>query len=217
DFLVGGGNGWLYRRHRVQMLFFLFHLGGLAGGVQRLHHFVIGKLLYYLWSTRRFLAGRALHRLVVLRRRIPLCAGVYASPGIVGQLVAGDLLFRLIKDLDEFAGEVRALVVSDARDLADLSVRPIRRVGLLRSHVPGQIFVIHLLLDFAIRANGALLRNLIAGVVVEFDLSAAAGVLYGRVLGYTHHGVAGQKREKPERARDVRKRRMAMSLQLASP
>src|SRR5271166_6798692 len=208
NILVRRGDGRLYRSHGLHVLGLLFLAGCLSRGLEMLHHLVVGELLHLLNSARCFFASRAWDGFVVLRGDVPFVAAVSSGPRIVRQPMASYLFARLVENLDEFASEVRALVVGVASYPTDLGVRPIRGVGLLCAVIPGDVLVLSLLLEFAIRANGALLRHLPGGVVVHFNFSVDPVVLHNGVLGNRSRCAAQQQREERRQPPNAQSKRL---------
>src|SRR3974377_1858649 len=100
------------------------------------HYLVIGKLPDLLSAPAAlFFACGARDGFVALSSDVPLAAAINPRPRIVRQLMSADLLAGLVEGLDEFAGEVRTLVVGVAGYPADLAVRPVRCVGLLSAEI----------------------------------------------------------------------------------
>ena len=120
--------------------------------------------------------------LVVLRSRTPIGADVNVGHGIVRQAMASDVFAGLIKLLNKLAQEIRTRIVGVLGDPANLAVRPIECDALVCDEVSRRILIIDFLLQFAIRADGALLRHQAGGVVIELKLSATSGILHHRFL-----------------------------------
>ena len=97
--------------------------------------------------------------------------------------MSADLFARLVEGLHELSGKVGARIVAGMRYFAYLPIRPISRVGLLSRVIAGQILVVNLLLDLAVRANGTRFRDLSGSVVVHFDFSVDAVIPHFGVLG----------------------------------
>src|SRR5208282_1528255 len=93
--------------------------------------------------------------LVVVRRSVPLRAGVNVGLGIVRQAMAANLFAGIVEDLYELAREVGIVVVGVVSDFVDLAVGPVRRGDGLRNQRAGRIFQIILLQQFAIGAERA--------------------------------------------------------------
>src|SRR5271157_6577438 len=131
--------------------------------------------------------------------------------------MASDLLAGLVEDLDELSGEVRAFVVGVPCYPADLAAGPIRRVGLLSAVIPGEIFVVDLLLDFAIGPDGARLRHLAGSVVVHFNFSADAVALYFRVLSNRCCGPERQQHARREHPQNTQNESVPILLHVMTP
>src|ERR1700733_5789553 len=96
-----------------------------------LHHLVIGECFQLFRSTSLFLAGGAVDGSVVLSGNVPFGATVHSSPWIVRQIVAANLFAGLLEHLNEFTGEVCALVIGIAGHPSKLAAGPISSVRLL--------------------------------------------------------------------------------------
>src|ERR1039457_6277196 len=137
------------RRHGLHAPDLPLPPGSLPRCLEILHHLVIGECFERFRSPALFLARGAVEGSVVLRGNVPFGATIHSGPWIVRQFVAASLLAGLVERLNEFTGEVCALVIGIAGHPSKLAAGPIRSVRLLSDVKAREIFVVDLLLKFA--------------------------------------------------------------------
>ena len=96
--------------------------------------------------------------------------------------MARNLFPGFVEHLNEFTGEICALVISIVCHLTNLAIGPIASVGRLSDVMSGQVLVIHLLLEFAVGSDGSHLDGFFCSVVVGFNSSAHPVLLHNGML-----------------------------------
>src|ERR1017187_9057 len=97
-------------------------------------------------------------------------------------MMSGDLFAGFIELLGEFTGEICARIIGGLDGPANLAGRPVERRRFVSDVVSGTMLIIDFLLYFAVCKDGALLRHLVGGIVVEFQFLACASILNDGLL-----------------------------------
>src|ERR1700733_4295611 len=103
-----------------------------------------------------------------------------------------------------------------ARHLAELSVRPIGGVRLLRNLIARQVLVIDFLLEFAVGADGTHFHRFAGRVVIGFDGSSESVFFDDGVLG-EHGGRISDQSQTDERPSQAQKHCVSLSRRALIP